>query len=905
MGVPSRRIGKSYRSSTGFIQSAKDQSSHEFESRLERDLLLIVNADPSVASFQVQPEPIPYLMASGKPSHYTPDLLVEFSADPATGIIPDPWLIEVKYREELWDIWPEYRQRIRMARLYAAQRGMKFKILTEYEIRTKYLAAIKPYASYLTREVDEAIRQRLLGGMKELGECRVQDLLEKAVPDLPHDEAVVALRCLLARREIWIDLSKPVLRPTSILRVAEAPDPAFCWRQDGPPLRERRRDTKLLPVRPGSGPVSFRLQPGREAMVKSRPCTILALEGFQNCWVRFHDTGAREVVPNSEISMPGAADAPPVVMPDLLSIDEMSLSKAEKRLEILSPLLSRERTFADVQKAADKLNCSPATIYRYVKKYEASGLMTTLLPSKPNGGRGKARLDDRISEIIDDQIETYYLTFQKPSVADTFLKIKSQCDLLKIALPSVNTVHHRLKLIPEYEKTKRRLGLQVAKEKFEVTRGSFPDADKPYAFVQIDHTPTDVILIDRETGLIIGRAWLTVAIDVYSRMILGYYVSLDAPSCNLVGLCISHAVLPKTRWLERYGITAEWPCEGLFDTLHTDNAGEFSGSYMTTLCNQYGINFTWRPLGSKNYGGHVERLLGTICRQMHCLPGTTFSDVEERGEYPSEKHAAMTIEGLEEWLAHFICEVYHNRVHSALDGQTPLERFREGILGSSRMMGFGQPRKIALDAVDRFRIDMLPYVERTVQREGLSIEGLKYNDFGLSKFRKESPTARMKKHIIRYDPGSMRLVYLWDQEAQEHVPIPFANTGKDDISLWEHRAIKKIVAAKGEDPRNEYAVMEGQRAMDRIVAEAVSTKQSRRLKVKRQRNAQGAVHLKLGLNSNSSGSVPPVMPQQTVNGESVDSPFSHESAQNMTENPRISPLIIANAYENRFKTRRK
>jgi hypothetical protein len=148
MGVPSRRIGKSYRASTGFIQSKKDQSSQEFESRLERDAIMLANSDPTVESFQVQPVQIPYVMESGKTSHYTPDLLVSFIEDPVTGLQLPPWLIEVKYREELWEIWPEYRQRFRTARRYAAERGWKFKFLTEYEIRTKYLTAIKPYASF-------------------------------------------------------------------------------------------------------------------------------------------------------------------------------------------------------------------------------------------------------------------------------------------------------------------------------------------------------------------------------------------------------------------------------------------------------------------------------------------------------------------------------------------------------------------------------------------------------------------------------------------------------------------------------------------------------------------------------------------------------------------------------------
>ena len=72
MGVPSRRIGKSYRSSTGVIQSSKDQSRQKYESRLERDLITLIDSDPTVLLYQAQPVTLPYEMKSGKQSHCVP-----------------------------------------------------------------------------------------------------------------------------------------------------------------------------------------------------------------------------------------------------------------------------------------------------------------------------------------------------------------------------------------------------------------------------------------------------------------------------------------------------------------------------------------------------------------------------------------------------------------------------------------------------------------------------------------------------------------------------------------------------------------------------------------------------------------------------------------------------------------
>jgi putative transposase len=52
----------------------------------------------------------------------------------------------------------------------------------------------------------------------------------------------------------------------------------------------------------------------------------------------------------------------------------------------------------------------------------------------------------------------------------------------------------------------------------------------PLDLMQIDHTLVDVIIVDEEDRLPIGRPWLTLAIDIASRAVAGFTVSLDPPS---------------------------------------------------------------------------------------------------------------------------------------------------------------------------------------------------------------------------------------------------------------------------------------------------------------------------------------------------------------------------------------
>ena len=51
----------------------------------------------------------------------------------------------------------------------------------------------------------------------------------------------------------------------------------------------------------------------------------------------------------------------------------------------------------------------------------------------------------------------------------------------------------------------------------------------------MDHTPVDVIVVDERHRLPIGRPYVTVAIDVASRCVVGLVVTLEAPSATSVG----------------------------------------------------------------------------------------------------------------------------------------------------------------------------------------------------------------------------------------------------------------------------------------------------------------------------------------------------------------------------------
>lgn len=72
-----------------------------------------------------------------------------------------------------------------------------------------------------------------------------------------------------------------------------------------------------------------------------------------------------------------------------------------------------------------------------------------------------------------------------------------------------------------------------------------------------------------------GRPYLTVGIEEFSRAIVGMVITLEPPSATSVGLCLAHMVTDKRLWLQELGVAAPWPMSGKPHALYLDNAKEF------------------------------------------------------------------------------------------------------------------------------------------------------------------------------------------------------------------------------------------------------------------------------------------------------------------------------------------
>ena len=137
--------------------------------------------------------------------------------------------------------------------------------------------------------------------------------------------------------------------------------------------------------------------------------------------------------------------------------------------------------------------------------------------------------------------------------------------------------------------------------------------------------------------------------------------------------------MPKDGILARFpDVIGPWPARGLPATIATDNGPELHGDTLDAVSLEMAIMILYCGVAHPEMKGCIERTIGTMGRDLiHTLPGTTFSNPLERGNYDSEKEAAIDLEVLTHLIVKWIVDDYHKSAHKGLKGRTPLEVWQE------------------------------------------------------------------------------------------------------------------------------------------------------------------------------------------------------------------------------------
>ena len=556
-------------------------------------------------------------------------------------------------------------------------------------------------------------------------------------------------------------------------------------------------------------------------------------------------------------------------------IDTIRQAKVPAYVKALGPLLERDHlTRADVEKAGKELGISVSSTYAAIARFRQSGSTDELPPPTRSGGRGKSRILAKAEQIIQKVLEETLLNRRNLQPRTFYKKAKHELEKAGFEV-SQATLRHRVANIPEHKWNKARKGYNEARRTDHPIAGSYPEVQKPLDVIQIDHWKADIEILSDDRLTVIGRVWITLAIDIYSRMVFGLHVAIDPPSTTTLGLAMINGMLRKDAIAARYGIEWENPIYGPIGRLEADNAGEFTGKSIKATAEHFNFRLKWRPLGAPQYGGHIERLNATLAQRFKELPGATGSTPDERKKFRPEMTAAFTLEDLirHVWL---LVDEYHNEVHTGI-GMTPLEKFTSYYFGPN-----GQKHRLPPVYVDslKFRQQWYPLETRSLQRYGIRIDHLDYYSENISLLVKNRKKGERLQ--IRRNPFDVREIYVYHPGLKDWVTVATRHLGFPVASIFELQQARKEALKRKRKP-NPAVLAKIIDEQQRHIEEAKKkTKTAQRDATRRQHH--GRIRQEIGATSARANATPKI---EIANR----TPASDAAESKSSRTPQIKPSV--------------
>lgn len=521
-----------------------------------------------------------------------------------------------------------------------------------------------------------------------------------------------------------------------------------------------------------------------------------------------------------------------------------------------------------IERIEKKRNVSRSTLMRYLKKYREAennsrnGGEEGLISNKGQGYTGRkdnvelvicdpkspetildvlyVRKTEAQVKILKDVIENDYLTKLRKSVANIEEKINRKCVQEGEAPISYTTILNIIKRVDEKAVETYR-NLRSAKKIYdEVARGyAERDALGPLDIIQIDHTRLDLMVIDEITG-VVERPWITLGIDVFSRMPWCLYMSFEPPSMHVVRKAIQHGVFVKDS-KAAYETENDWEAFGIPNIIYVDNGLDFKGPDIKRLVNEtLHSEIMHRPVKIPHYGAVIERLFRTInSKLIHQLLGTTKSNPAMRGDINSEEDACLTLSQIRRIMNIFFTDIYPIEDHKGLAHTatpTPLLKYRAGINED------GYPDWIDRQDEDKYKIDFMLTDKKPYTRDGVRWKNKIYK----CKDDKDLIAKRTTKYVVKYDLDDISRIYLLHPKTKEFIELKCFSPPYETLLNVNHFAYEKMMVKHRELQKENKKSIPGReqvhRAFEKIQQE-LQEGQKRKKTLKTLRRMGGVFHI--------------------------------------------------------------
>jgi transposase InsO family protein len=694
---PARRVGGRRSNVSGLYPSRKMGVTIQFEShRVELAAIYEMEHDPLTLEFYDQPPPImlDYNSANGRRMavRHTPDFFV--LRQDAAG-----WE-EWKTEEDLHRLTQHNPNRYQQdgdcwhcppGENCANQFGLTYRVRSSKEIQWRFQRNILFLQDYIRADPDTipaATRDRILAYTHALPVLSLADLIQKTAEFATPDDIYL----LIATGHLYIDLyAEPLVEPTTV-RVFPNRDVAVRY---GVASDNRPTPHSSIPRWQSfcdGATLSWDAQRWQVANVGNTKISRLAED---ETVVKLRQTTIDSLVKEGRISQLPAVqerDGRKKLSDELLQASEEDLRVANHRADIVRRHLAGES-------APDGERIAARTLRRWTSRYRSAESRwgtgyIGLLPQTSQRGNSTRRLPDESLRLMNEVIEGEYENLKQKNRIACWALLKETCKRQGLPAPSYTSfclaVHNRNR----FKRTLKRQGPRAAYQH----KPFYPEldfktprhGDRPFEICHVDHTQLDIELTDSTGKHALGRPWMTLMIDAFSRRVLAVHIDFEEPSYRCCMMVLRECVRRHNRLPQC--VVVDW-------------GTEFRSTYFEALLARYECIKKARPPAQARFGSLVERVFGTTNTQfVHNLLGNTQITRNVRQVTKSVNPKAFAIWPLApfvEGLCQYLYEIYDTNVHPAL-GESPKDAYQRGLESG----GFRVHRLIPYD--HEFMIATLP-----------------------------------------------------------------------------------------------------------------------------------------------------------------------------------------------------
>lgn len=551
---------------------------------------------------------------------------------------------------------------------------------------------------------------------------------------------------------------------------------------------------------------------------------------------------------------------------EVLPKETRQAQEFDNKYKLIAPIIIDEGMFYKearaerVSKVLDEYKVGKATIYRLLRRYWQRGQIKAAMLSdyKNSGGAGKRRqfttqkpgprrqfgkgdsvaITEGIRKLFRRSIEKHLMNDKGRSIQYAYRQFsKAYLFHNPEATEENKPTFRQFDFFYQSEYTKaEKIDSQTSsitynKDVRPMHGTATEQALGPGSRYEIDATIADIYLVsDSHPDDIIGRPTIYFVIDVFSRMVTGFYIGFDNPSYPVAMKALVSSFGSKVDICKRYGITiddSQWPCLGIPDVVLADK-GELMGHQSDYLVKSLCVNLENSASGRSDAKGIVERSFNTVQAKFKpFLPGVvTGSKIKKHGDKDYRVEAIMTMHDFVEIIIFSLLS--HNQFKPlrkydrardipASVPSIPLHLWNWGLQNRT-----GKLRSVDINMA---QVLLLPRKRATISEDGVKLWGVLYTSQEVLKagwLHRDKSVNRPQGLFAAYDLGSANYIYLFSDDKSNNFWVCDITSRSREFrdmtwyEVWERQAEHKQTHAQAQ---NSYVPVE--RELDLLIEEKV------------------------------------------------------------------------------------